>query len=406
MQHSWRGLLSGAACTAHGCDAVEEYGPLVGDRGHSAGTPMFDLHKTLDGNPWGVMAADWPDAGAPEEKLMFLLQYAVLAPSILNSQPWRFAFRDGRLWLSEDSSRRMPIVDPTGRESTISCGAALKNLRIAARSFGHELDVDIAPDTRSSSVLAAIRLGDPVHDVSDADVRLREAIASRRTTRSSFDETPVEPVLMKELEKAAHRAGVEFRWITDPQRKQDVAKLAAEAERTFLADDAFRHELRTWLLQRRNEEHESLREVYARMGMAAGHTPESRPHPDQATVVAADIVRDFAAPEAAAASQYALAANSPAIALFATEGDGRKQWLAAGEALEHALLLMSASGVSSSYLNPPIELPRLRAQVADVFQVTTVPQVLLRLGYAAPVSPTPRRALRDVLAPESSLHGG
>jgi nitroreductase len=373
--------------------------------GHSAGTPMFDLDKTLDGSPWGVMAADWPDAGAPEEKLMFLLQYAMLAPSILNSQPWRFEFRDGRLWLSEDRSRRMPIVDPTGRESTISCGAALKNLRVAARSFGHELDVDIAPDTRSSSVLAAIRLGDAVHDISDADVQLRDAIKSRRTTRSSFDEKPVEPVLMKELEKAAHRADVEFRWTTDPQRKQDVAKLAAEAERTFLADNAFRHELRTWLLQRRNEEHESLRELYARMGMASGHTPETRPHPDQATVVAADIVRNFAAPEVAAASQYALVANSPVIALFATENDDRKQWLAAGEALQHALILMSARNVSASYLNPSIELSRLRAQVANVFQVTTMPQVLLRLGYAPPMSPTPRRALKEVVRFEGSFGG-
>jgi nitroreductase len=58
---------------------------------------MFDLTRSLDGNPWDVTAVDWPDRGTPEEKLIFLLQYAVLAPSILNSQPWQFEFRDGRL---------------------------------------------------------------------------------------------------------------------------------------------------------------------------------------------------------------------------------------------------------------------------------------------------------------------
>ena len=45
-------------------------------------------------NPWEVVETDFPAQGSPEEQLRFLLNYTVLAPSRLNTQPW--LFRDER----------------------------------------------------------------------------------------------------------------------------------------------------------------------------------------------------------------------------------------------------------------------------------------------------------------------
>ena len=40
--------------------------------------------------PWEIKESDYPAGAKPEEKLKFLLRYAILAPSSHNSQLWKF----------------------------------------------------------------------------------------------------------------------------------------------------------------------------------------------------------------------------------------------------------------------------------------------------------------------------
>jgi nitroreductase len=50
------------------------------------------LPKNLEA--WEVMESDFPEEDSLQDKLKFLLRYAILAPSGPNSQPWNFAIRD------------------------------------------------------------------------------------------------------------------------------------------------------------------------------------------------------------------------------------------------------------------------------------------------------------------------
>jgi nitroreductase len=365
---------------------------------------MLGPQQLMDCDPWKIDAADWPSQGTPHEKLIFLLNYAVLAPSILNTQPWQFYLADGSLRLDEDPSRRMSVVDPEGRESTISCGAALMNLHIAARGFGHDVEIEIMPKVQSANALAAVRLQEGPRHPSETDRRLRDAIKIRRTMRAGFDQTPVDPNLLEQLAKLASRHDVALTWVTAPERKRAVAEIVADAERVHLSDPQFRQELRLWLQQRRSEDHESLRELHARMGPASGHSPQGRLGRNQATVSGADMARTFATPESASASQYALTESSPVLVLLATAGDSRGDWLSAGQALQLVLLAATDAGLSASYLNPPIELPHLRRETAAAFDTKIMPQVLLRLGHGKSISPTPRRTIREVLTLSASVH--
>jgi len=71
------------------------------------------------------------------ESFKELLKYAVLAPSGHNTQPWLFHFnKQNDLYLIADRTRALPVVDPNDRELTISCGAALDHLEIAANAHG------------------------------------------------------------------------------------------------------------------------------------------------------------------------------------------------------------------------------------------------------------------------------
>lgn len=107
---------------------------------------------------WKVKPADFPGTGTPPEKLAFLVNYAVLAPSKCNSQHWLFEICGGSLDLICDRNAAFQVTDPSCRESILSCGAALMNLRLAAEFFGYATVIEYFPWAGNDSLLARIRL--------------------------------------------------------------------------------------------------------------------------------------------------------------------------------------------------------------------------------------------------------
>ena len=102
---------------------------------------------------------DFPHEGTTFEKWKFLLQYAVLAPSSHNTQPWLFHVRGNDLELYADRTRSCHIVDPDGRELIMSCGCALFHLRSAMAHFGYFGGVTVLPDSNDPDLLARVCLG-------------------------------------------------------------------------------------------------------------------------------------------------------------------------------------------------------------------------------------------------------
>ena len=93
-------------------------------------------------------------AGITPELVGDLITTAGRAPSLHNSQPWRFRFERNVLELHVDVRRAMRCSDPEARELIISCGAALYNLRLALRGTSLTPYVSTAPEyaaTRSST---------------------------------------------------------------------------------------------------------------------------------------------------------------------------------------------------------------------------------------------------------------
>ena len=77
-----------------------------------------------------------------ETKALFrkAVERASLAPSVHNTQPWRFVVRPAVLELYASNDRQLRALDPTGRQLVISCGCALFNARVG-----------LAADTRRAS---------------------------------------------------------------------------------------------------------------------------------------------------------------------------------------------------------------------------------------------------------------
>src|SRR3954447_19373304 len=86
-----------------------------------------------------------------------LLQAATAAPSIHNSQPWRFAVGESRIQVYADPDRHLRRSDDAGRSLLISCGAALFNLRVAAEHLALDARVRLVPN-RGSTLVAVVDL--------------------------------------------------------------------------------------------------------------------------------------------------------------------------------------------------------------------------------------------------------
>src|SRR5215475_8763666 len=75
-------------------------------------------------------------SGQPGRWLAECLQAATAAPSVHNSQPWRFRADHG-IEVFADRRRHLRAIDPGGRELLVSLGAAILNLRLAILDHGH-----------------------------------------------------------------------------------------------------------------------------------------------------------------------------------------------------------------------------------------------------------------------------
>ena len=144
---------------------------------------------------WGVREQDFPASADRRQQLRFTLNYAVLAPSSHNTQPWRFRIITGGdgvdVWA--DRTRRLPVADPHDRELLISCGAALLQLRLAMENFGPRTYTELLPDASEPDWEARIQWGHRAID-RRAERPLFKNIVWRHTDRDPFHEWTVPPL--------------------------------------------------------------------------------------------------------------------------------------------------------------------------------------------------------------------
>ncbi|ARV58579.1 nitroreductase [Nostocales cyanobacterium HT-58-2] len=350
------------------------------------------MSKTLTSSsftPWNISERDFPKLGSPSEQLEFLLNYAILAPSGHNTQPWLFRIAHETIELYADRTRALPVNDPLDRELTISCGAALLNLQLAIRHFGYTDVVKTFPNPDDSDLLAHIWLGDPREETEEEHL-LFATMTRRHTNRLPFQNWDIPETLLSIMKKSTIAEGAWLEIIEGEDLRNAVADLIAEGDRIQLADPHFRRELAAWIHSSR---------IITRDGMPT-YAKSIRQLLDFATPIIAHVIRTFDIGRGQAAHNRELALGSPVLAVLGTEEDTPAAWFSAGQALERVLLLGQAVGVSASFLNQPIQVIQLRPKLQTLLNKSGYPQIILRLGFGSQVKPTPRRGVSEVLLHE------
>lgn len=304
------------------------------------------------------------------------LRAAIRAPSVHNTQPWRFVVAPPFVHLYLDRDRVLPMADPAAREARLSCGAALFNLRVAIEAAGRGAAVDLLPDAGRPDLLAILRVSG-ARPAAPEQTTLVRAVARRVTNRRPFAERAVPAAHRDALVRAARVEHAQLIVLDTPRKLDILATLLRRADRLQEEDPGFRHELRMWTDRDTDDTADGVPRT------AGGPRPAGRSlltarrfHPG------ATVERPFE-PE-------------PLVAVLTTPGDTAADHVRAGLAVQRVLLSATVLGLSASFLSQPVELPGTRAALRTLLGVSGHPQTVLRIGYGHPVARTPRRPVSAV----------
>lgn len=304
---------------------------------------------------------------------------ALHAPSVFNTQPWRWRITTDTLELRADPDRQLAATDPDGRLLTLSCGAALHHARVFLAAAGWAVTVERRPDPADPALLARLRATGPAHlDVAAA--RLVDAIPRRRTDRRAYGDRPVpEPVLARL--RAAVEAEDAHLHIVRPDQMPMLAVSTGRAADAELADPAYREELRRWT------------DRPAGSGDGVPTATAVRPGPRRVPL------RDYAPGGAAGLSAGADFDRGAAYLILFGEQDEPAAWLRGGEALSALLLTATAEGLASAPLSDAVEVAWPRRMMRDLLAGIGDPYLVVRVGWGPDddLPPAPRRTPADVI---------
>lgn len=307
---------------------------------------------------------------------------ACRAPSLHNSQPWRWTTDGSSLELYLDKTRVLYSTDRSGREALMSCGAVLDHLTVAMAAAGWDADIERYPNPNSPVHLANVDFT-PMEFVTEGHRRRADAILMRRTDRLPFAAPPEWETVEAQLRRTVTSDAVRLDVIADELRAELVqASRLTESLRFY--DPYYHEELQWWT---------------APFPVSEGIDPSSLPTATESDHVG--VGRSFPVSHDARDRRPAYGQDRAKIVVLSTYDNERESVLRCGEMLSAVLLDATMDGLATCTLTHITELRASRDIVASLIGAETTPQVLIRIGTAPELEDrpavTPRRPIAEVL---------
>jgi hypothetical protein len=331
-------------------------------------------------------------ASTPGEVARFVVETAVQAPSVHNTQPWWFSLAragepsGGELSVHADPDRRLHIADPDGREMLISCGAALFTARVAMRRMGLVPKVTLLPDPDLPNLVARIAWLDHV-PTAEYERQLFDEVSRRRTHRGGFDDEPLPAGLISALRAEASTEKATMRIMGDEGERGALAAAVEAADFALRLDSARAKEESKWA---------SAPGSRRRDGVPVT-AYQARPDRIDPAFPSRDFAHGHGWGLPGQAGRAPLPRAAGLVVVLTTATDEPLDWIRAGQALQRVLLLASSNGVRAALHSQPLEFAELRSFIRTRICGGAHPQMVLRLGSTPLTAVSVRRPVDQVL---------
>jgi hypothetical protein len=214
--------------------------------------------------------------------------------------------------------------------------------------------------------------------------QLLAALPHRHTHRGPFAPGPLPAGLAAGLQHDALAEGATLVLVDRPLAYQQLAGILSAAGRRQDLDPLAREEVRRWSRGAADPARDGI--AAHAFPAAAGRQPGRLPQRDF------DLGRGLGLIDAGG--------PPPAVtAVLLTRGDGRADWLRAGQALHRLLAHAASNWVFASLHTQPLEAAAIRTLIRDRLALPGAPQMLLQLGLAHTAHATARRPPDDLIEP-------
>lgn len=346
------------------------------------GATYFGLRQMGSIDEYAAAVAATRAALSQDPAILEFVRYATLAASGHKTQPWRFRVGEKRIEVLPEFSRRTPVVDPDDHHLFASLGCAAENLGLAAGARGRPGELNFS-EANNGSVVFTFGAGPR------EDSALFDAIPKRQSTRADYDGRPVSAADLNTLASVSAVPGVDVVLITDAPQMDRVRDLVATGNSAQLADAAFLRELKSWL---RFSPREATQHGDGLFGVASGNP--SLP------AWLGPIMFDWVFTAKTENEKYARQIRSSSgIAVFVGQKNDPEHWVLAGRACQRFALQATALGMKHAFINQPVEVAKLRPELASLVGMPgRRPDLVMRFGYGPALPFSARRPVSAVLA--------
>jgi hypothetical protein len=297
-----------------------------------------------------------------------LLEYARLAPSVHNAQPWRFIVNGDLISLAVAPERMLDSGDPTSRESWISFGVCLEALLQAAKGLGMKAIIAQVQGASFDDVIATVQI---TPATSEKQPVILDALKKRQTYREKMEPAEVPSDLIQRCEEAVKELdGVSVFFMQDKPSIRQVGEYTFKAMSLALSSPDFRHELYhfvhyNWSPSRTGmhgytQGEGSFGSIFGKLSIKFGLGLSTKARHDQQRIN-----------------------DASALIFIGTNGDVPSFWLSAGRGYLRVALEVTKSGLAQGTLAAPIEAASFHEDIEKMLGTSARLQTMLRVGKAA-----------------------
>lgn len=325
---------------------------------------------------WDVKLSEFPKKAPIEEQIKFTCNFGILAPSIHNTQPWKFIIDKNILEIFPDWDFYLSTSDPKKRALYISLGTCVTNIESAANFFGFNTKVNFEKDC--IKVIFNKTLGDRTL------AKIAPAITKRYSNRLSYLNEPIPKEMLSRLE-SIKIDGISIKISNEHSVIDSAALLHQDAVKALANNKEFAKEMATWLRSTNSKSYDGM------PGFVAGFN-------QQQSIIGKFLIGKFPKMmNVLAKSGRDLILSSPVVGVIISPEDNLETSINVGRLYERLALTATSLGINCTPLYAMIDDKNTVNQLVKLFNLKEAkPLFFFRLGFSKnePYH-TPRRNLSE-----------